>query len=293
MKLHSILEPVAGGLELVRRGIHDRIEGLIARQNLPRDLVETAGASVGHLFAAEGKLLRPALVLLSARAATGDDAEQFSPALVGLAVAAELLHSASLVHDDIIDEAESRRDRESVNGRFGNTVAVLAGDILYAEFFVALSGLSGASWEHRGELFRLFADTTQRMCFGEMREHQISVRGTGERLPEYLDIVERKTAELMSVCCAGGAILCGAPTDTVRQLADFGRSFGMAFQLVDDVLDGDTRLASTSEGMERALEYAGEARGRAALFAPGVGKLALDALCAYLLDRAHAGVDRL
>ena len=288
MKLDTILAPLIPDLEIVRGGLRSRLERLVARQDLSDD--ETA--TIKHLFETPGKLIRPALVLLAAQA-TGLDWSGRRQTLVDLAIAVELVHSASLVHDDIVDGAEERRGRESLNRRFGSAVAVLAGDILYAEFFLTLLELPATGWPERGELFRRFAQTTQRMCFGEMQEHRIAGRGERATRTEYLDIVERKTADLMSVCCAAGAIGAGADADTVRHLGDFGMAFGMAFQLVDDALDGDALYGSAPDAVDRAGEYVDQARASLAGLPAGPGRDVMTRLCVYLLERAARGVDRL
>lgn len=288
MKLDLILTSLTSDLEVVRTGLLGRLDRLVARQNLADGEIET----ISHLFSTPGKLIRPALVLLSARA-TGLDTTRRRRTLVDLSIAVELVHSASLIHDDIVDAADERRGQPSMNRRFGSAVAVLAGDILYAEFFLTLLDLPGTGWPERGELFRRFAVTTQRMCFGEMHEHRLADGGRTATQEEYLDIVERKTADLMAVCCAGGAIAAGADTDTVRRLGEFGMAFGMAFQLVDDALDGDALFGTSGAAAERARAYVDRARDAIAPLPAGPGHRVLVDLCDYVLERAATGVDRL
>lgn len=292
MKLDAIYEPIAEELGEVGRGLVERLERVIARQGISEALADLPAGSVTHLFSSPGKLIRPALVLLSAKA-VGADSARLGPALVVLGIAVELVHSASLVHDDIIDGAQRRRDIDSVNGRFGNAVAVLAGDVLYAELFVTLLDLPGVGWRDREELFRRFADATQSMCFGEMREHRMAERAEDASVAEYLDVVERKTAELMALSCAGAGIVCSAPREAVERLSAFGRAFGMAFQLVDDALDGDAVPGPGWNPLERAEEYAREARDRLGELGPAAAAGPLGQLCGYVIDRAKAGVDRL
>ncbi len=181
---------------------------------------------LGQFLSHPGKRIRPALIFLSAGA--GNPVEQNpSPFVVKAATAFELVHSASLVHDDIIDVSDSRRGAATVNGRFGNTVAVLAGDILYAQAFLMLSG--------DVPIFRIILDVTKHMCMGEI--HQMRAKQMTEEL--YFKIIDSKTAHLMSASCEVGAILSGSPPEAVQALREFGRHFGFLYQLVDDWQDGD------------------------------------------------------
>ena len=294
MRLDAILKPIAKDLDSVLRGLRERLERLVTRQTAAGALAGLEIGSVTHLFSSPGKLIRPALVLLSSRGAMPEGPVSETPrAVVDLGIAAELVHSASLVHDDIVDKAESRRDLPSVNQLYGNAAAVLAGDVLYAEFFMTLLGLPGIGWVERGDLFRRFAETTQRMCVGEMLAQRIVSSGSAASLGEYLAIAQRKTAELMSVCCAGGAIVRGAPTAVVDALGEFGLAFGMAFQLVDDALDGDALLAEDSDATGRAREYGRRALGSIEGLPGNAGLDGLRELCGYVLARGEAGMDRL
>ena len=181
---------------------------------------------LGQFLSHPGKRIRPALLFLSAGAGN-PDAASLPPFLVKAATAFELVHSASLVHDDIIDVSDSRRGVPTVNGRFGNTVAVLAGDILYAQAFLMLSG--------DVPIFRIILDVTKHMCMGEI--HQMRAKKMTEDL--YFKIIESKTAHLMSASCEVGAILSGSSPAAIDTLREFGRRFGYLYQLVDDWQDGD------------------------------------------------------
>src|SRR5215216_6600949 len=159
-----------------------------------------------YLRASGGKRVRPALTLLSA-AAVGGDASR--PNVVRMATVMEFLHTATLVHDDIIDNAETRRNRPSINSRFGNQAAVLMGDWLYMSAFET-----------------------------SLKERSLTVLGRADVTEEqYFDVLRRKTAYLFSACCEIGAILGGAGPAACRALRDYGMNLGTAFQLVDDLLD--------------------------------------------------------
>ena len=197
-----------------------------------------------------GKRLRPALVLLGAKL-FGVVNEQTLRA----AAFVEMVHNATLLHDDVVDDDEERRGRASVKNRFGNLSAVLAGDYLLAKAMLLLS----APGDHA--ILREMLRTTAAMSEGELMQGSVglSYYGVGlsyhgsrndsnpqMRLPrcdsptaQYLDIITRKTALLMRSCCAAGALSVNATPEQVQQIADFGINFGILFQLRDDLLDSE------------------------------------------------------
>jgi octaprenyl-diphosphate synthase len=207
----------------------DRWAALRARYVLP---------AVGHLFQHQGKLLRPFLVLLGARAC-GASHPAARAALINTAAAVELIHTASLVHDDMVDASAERRGAPSVHVAHGSTTAILVGDFLYARFFEELAGLPGADAAVRLRLLSVFLRVTRRMCEGEILADQMRQEGTTPTCEAYLFIAEAKTAELLSACCFAGALLGGAAEPAAAALADYGRSLGLLFQIADDLADGD------------------------------------------------------
>ena len=173
-----------------------------------------------------GKRVRPALLLLASRLIHGGA----SSAAVRMAAVMEMLHTATLVHDDIIDEARVRRGRVSANARWGNDRTVLVGDWLYMTAFDM--SLRERSFDILDALTRM----TRLMVEGEIM--QLSLVGNSYITEEeHLDIVRRKTAYMFSVCAEVGAIVADATDDERRALARYGLSVGIAFQLIDDVLD--------------------------------------------------------
>ncbi|HXQ19747.1 MAG TPA: polyprenyl synthetase family protein [Acidimicrobiales bacterium] len=178
-----------------------------------------------HLIAAGGKRLRPLLALASA---TGGEHPASEADLLG-GVAVELVHLASLYHDDVIDEATMRRSVESVNSRFGNLVAIVAGDYLLSRSAEIAAGLGT-------EIAGLLATTLGRLCQGQVAEVRaaFSVTRTAD---QYFDAIAGKTAALMATSCRIGALTGGRDTEEVEALTAFGRCFGMVFQLRDDVMD--------------------------------------------------------
>ncbi|HUI03273.1 MAG TPA: polyprenyl synthetase family protein [Acidimicrobiales bacterium] len=178
-----------------------------------------------HLIAAGGKRLRPCLALA---AATGGR-RPAGPEDLGGACAVELVHLASLYHDDVMDEALVRRNVESVNARFGNLVAIVAGDFLLARSAEIAASLGT-------EIAGLLANTLGRLCQGQVTEVRAAF-DPGRTEEDYLRTIEGKTAALMATSCRIGAITGGRPRPEVDLLSAFGRSFGMLFQLRDDMLD--------------------------------------------------------
>ncbi len=176
-----------------------------------------------YLIAAGGKRLRPLLTVASARLC--GDVSDHSHAL---AAAVEFIHSASLLHDDVVDESEQRRGQPSANDAFGNQASVLVGDFLFArafEFMVSTGNL---------EILQVLATASTKITEGEVL--QLTLAGNIDtREADYLKVIESKTASLFSAATETGAILSGAQHR--QAMRDFGYYFGMAFQLIDDVLD--------------------------------------------------------
>lgn len=174
-----------------------------------------------------GKRVRPALLILATYASGGDASRE---GVIRLATVMEMLHTATLVHDDIIDKAEMRRGRDSVNTRFGNQMAVLLGDWLY------MSAFETALKERSLEILDILTRLTRKMTEGELI--QLTVIGNTDISEEaYFDILRRKTAYLFSGCCEIGAILAGTDAGQQAALRDYGMNLGIAFQLADDLLD--------------------------------------------------------
>jgi octaprenyl-diphosphate synthase len=192
-----------------------------------RDTVSgvTAITEIGeYLRGGGGKRLRPALLLLAAKLFNYE-----GRGAVKLGAVVEIIHTATLVHDDIIDEAKTRRGRPAANTQWGNSKCVLAGDWLYMQAFkVALQ-------ERNFRILDALIDLTQQMVEGELL--QMEKLGKLITLDEHFDLIYRKTACLFSVCMRMGAILGGATPEQEDQVARYGRDLGMAFQIVDDVLD--------------------------------------------------------
>ncbi len=211
----SLLSPVADDLkEIERRLLFD----LPAR-------VESAPEIVSYLVEAGGKRIRPALVCLTARSCGYFGDHHFD-----LACVSELLHSATLFHDDVVDSSRTRRGRPTANRVFGNKMAVLSGDLMFAYGFGIMMD---------GEHFRIsqaLAETVRNMVEGEIRQLKHSAN-IDMSIHEYLRTIEYKTASLFGWACLAGATVGGGDETTCALLKDFGCAVGMAFQMTDDLLD--------------------------------------------------------
>lgn len=200
-----------------------RVESLFREQLAsPVGIIDEIG---DFLATGGGKRIRPTLHLLCAKLC-----DYRGPHDVLLATVLEFIHSATLIHDDIIDDAKTRRGRPSVNHRWGNNVTVLFGDWLYAKAMDM--ALEAGSLEIMSRL----ADITLRMTEGEMIQTRLVGR-IDLTIDEHLDLVERKTAVLFGGCCELGGILARADRESCSALRRFGLNLGLAFQIVDDLLD--------------------------------------------------------
>ena len=180
-----------------------------------------------YLRRSGGKRVRPGLTILSNYAVGGDGANYSS---IRMATVMEFLHTATLVHDDVIDKAETRRNRPSINSEFGNQTAVLMGDWLY------MSAFETSLAERSLPILDILTAVTRKMTEGELL--QLTLLGRTDISEEqYFDVIARKTAYLFSACCEIGALLAGADLKTQTLLRDYGMNLGIAFQLVDDLLD--------------------------------------------------------
>jgi octaprenyl-diphosphate synthase len=231
------------------RAVLERVQELIGdelRQVEEVFLAEIASAHpfvrevLYHLTSYRGKRLRPMLVLLSAMACGGIE----QPHLV-LAAVVEMIHTATLVHDDVLDEAMKRRHVATINSRWSNETSVLLGDYLFTHAFHLTSSLGDAA------ACRTIGRATNIVCEGEMA--QVADRGNlSLSEDQYLEIIEAKTAELCAVSCFLGAQHAGALRATCETLDGYGRSLGIAFQIADDLLDvvGSERNTGKSLGTD-------------------------------------------
>ena len=211
----EVLEPVRLELELVEKRFRAELISPVP-----------AVTSVGqYLQVSGGKRLRPALLLLAAKCFG-----EITPVAITLGAVVEMIHTATLVHDDVIDGANLRRGRPSTNSRWGNHTSVLAGDWLYMQAFnLALK-------DRNFHVLDILIELTQMMVEGELLQWEMIGR-IDLTEAEHLDLVDRKTACFFGACTRLGAVVAGQDSETEEAMARFGRNLGMAFQLVDDLLD--------------------------------------------------------
>ena len=185
-------------------------------------LVENIG---NYIVEGGGKRLRPVSVLLVCKALEKD-----FPEAIKLATVIEFIHTATLLHDDVVDESDRRRGRDTANERWGNSPAVLVGDFLYSRAFQLMVQLGNPG------IMAVLADTTNTIAEGEVQQ-LINAGDSGTSEQNYLEVVRKKTAVLFAAATECAAILCGADSQQQSGLSDYGSYLGMAFQLQDDVLD--------------------------------------------------------
>ena len=271
----EMVGPIAGDLEEVER--------ILARTLKSR--YAAVGEVVDHVRHYRGKRLRPAVLLLVARACG-----RLTPAHPILGAVVEMIHTATLVHDDVLDGALVRRHVATVNARWGTQASVLLGDYLFTHAFHLASTIDDV------RACRMIGLATNRVCEGELCQglEQGNLDLTEEA---YFDMIDGKTAELIACCCQLGAVYSGASAEVVASLTRYGRNIGLAFQIADDLLDlvGEEQKTGKSLGTDlqqqkmtlpliHLMEQGGalSARARKVLTEPGVGQR--EALQACLLE---------
>jgi geranylgeranyl pyrophosphate synthase len=215
LNLNSLLQPIQDDLQIIETHLRESLQTEFA------PLV----AIFETLIGSGGKRLRPALTILASKFHSGDSEKTRT-----LAIAAELIHAATLIHDDYIDKSPLRRGSPTIHSKWSGTATVLAGDFLLAR----AADIAASIEDFR--VMHLFARTLMIICEGEIRQDF----GRWQFPPsfeEYYRHIDSKTAALFRACTEGGAILSGAPEDEIAVLKDFGQSLGMAFQIMDDILD--------------------------------------------------------
>jgi octaprenyl-diphosphate synthase len=216
-----VFERMQGSLELVEQAMREQLGSEAA----------VADALGEHVMSSGGKRMRPLLLMLAA-----EMCGYVGPRRVQIAAAIELLHTATLLHDDVVDTSDLRRGRPSANAIWGNRRAVLGGDFFYARASTMIV--------EDGDLdvLTIFADTIRLMAEGELLQLQRSFDTAVTEL-QYYKVIDRKSATLLSAACECGSILAGVTRAERRRVAEFGRELGLAFQLRDDALDYDAGVA--------------------------------------------------
>lgn len=232
LALSSLFAPIAEDLALVDSRLQQELRH---RDPFINELAQ-------HSFRIGGKRLRPALLMLSAQAVG-----RITPEHHTLGAVVEMVHTATLVHDDVLDEADVRRHIDTVNARWNNQTSVLLGDYLFTHAFYLASTLDTTFG------CRAIGEATNIVCEGELRQTAAS-GNFWLSLDEYYGIIEAKTAELCACCCRLGAHYAGGDAAVVERLTGFGRKLGMAFQIIDDLLDleGEEQTTGKSLGTDLA-----------------------------------------
>jgi len=232
MDFPPVLAPIAGDLQRVEAVIRARLASDVA-------LVRQVAA---HIVEGGGKRLRPALLLLAANAVEARVEARFE-----LAAVVEFIHTATLLHDDVVDVSQLRRGRQTANAAFGNAAAVLVGDFLYSRAFQMMVGVDDM------RVMRVLADATNTIAEGEVLQ-LMNCHDPEVDEARYLEVIRRKTAKLFEASGRLGGVLGRAPAATEEGLARYGMHLGTAFQLIDDVLDysGDPETIGKSLGDDLA-----------------------------------------
>ena len=213
--VESLRLPIADDLDAVDRVIRARLDSDVI---LIRQVAE-------YIIASGGKRLRPALVLLAARACGYQGSDH-----VELAAVVEFIHTATLLHDDVVDESDLRRGRKTANASFGNAASVLVGDFLYSRSFQMMVGVGNM------RVMQVLAEATNTIAEGEVLQ-LLNISNADVDMARYIDVIARKTAKLFEAAGRLGAILASADASAEEALARYGAHLGVAFQLIDDVLD--------------------------------------------------------
>lgn len=214
---NQMFDVIKGDLEVLEQGLQEAVTST-------NDLVTEVGM---HIVTSGGKRIRPALCLLSARGGQSFELSHVLP----LAEALELIHTASLVHDDVIDEADTRRGAATANARWNNQVAILSGDYIFARAFTLI-----AEEGYDPYVSKRLADLVCNLSVGEIiQDHAVYQASRG--MEDYYERIQKKTADFLEICCELGGMVGGMDREEMKKLAEYGHCIGMAFQITDDLLD--------------------------------------------------------
>ncbi|MBA4742102.1 MAG: polyprenyl synthetase family protein [Azoarcus sp.] len=225
MTIQQLLAPIGADMQAVDDVIRQRLHSDVV---LVRQVAE-------YIVGSGGKRLRPALVLMCAAACGYRGRDQ-----VELAAVVEFIHTATLLHDDVVDESDLRRGRDTANAVFGNAASVLVGDFLYSRAFQMMVGVGDM------RVMQVLADATNVIAEGEVLQ-LLNVRNADVELDGYLRVIRYKTAKLFEAAARLGAILGEVDDASEREMASFGMHLGTAFQIIDDVLDYSSEEAATGK----------------------------------------------
>jgi octaprenyl-diphosphate synthase len=236
----TALPPVS--LEAIRALVADELVAIDgAVRNGLKSIVPLVDQIAEHIIGGGGKRLRPLLVVLAGRACGAEEPAR-RDACVRAAAFIEFIHTATLLHDDVVDKSSMRRGRYTANEMFGNQASVLVGDFVYSRAFQMMAAV------HSPRVIEIMADATNIIAEGEVLQ-LANARDPGTTEQRYLDVIQRKTAQLFQAGAEVAAVLAGANPAQQQALADYGRHLGIAYQLVDDALDYQSDPATRGKNL--------------------------------------------
>lgn len=227
LTLEAIIAPVEDDMQAVNRFITRELHSDVV-------LINTIG---NYIISTGGKRLRPVALLLSAGACEYQGGNH-----IALAAIIEFIHTATLLHDDVVDDSDLRRGQQTANGMWGNQASVLVGDFLYSRAFQQMVRIDNMA------VMDILADTTNTIAEGEVMQ-LINSHSAELEAADYYETIRRKTAILFEAACRLGAVISGAPEAVTKSLANYGLHMGIAFQLIDDVLDYSGDVAQTGKNV--------------------------------------------
>lgn len=266
MTLQEIYQPIQKDIDAVQKELKNMASTF--SYNIVKDLVD-------YFFTMPGKYLRSSLTLLSGQAVSENTTPEAHAMLIQTAVGMELIHNASLVHDDILDNDQERRGQLTLNNKWSNRLALLTGDTLYSRAFGIL--IRNLPHEHLNSIVEL----NELMCQAEIENEHVDKTKISKE--EYLHIIKGKTAFFMALCCRLGASLAGGSKEEVDALECFGLNFGMAYQLFDDNEDQDLPVSEV-DGLKEGKRYIGLAQNALAHLNQTTAKDKLTDLATYMIQ---------
>jgi len=265
-KLKAIFDPIFEELSQVKEEII-----IVLKQAYKHDIFTMK--VIENYFNSQGKLLRPALIILSAKSLSNPHPQNNS-SMIKVATAIELIHNASLIHDDIIDNSELRRGIKTINKQYNNQIAVLIGDLLYTE---ALSILVN---NFDSKIMAIIIKCITQMTLGEV----FNLGKSTLSLQDYMRIIKDKTASFMCICCKIGAMLACNDGEKINSLEQFGFNFGVAYQLIDDFKDKDISQDLKLNSIKEAKEYINMAKDNIKFLPLPKYKNSLESLANFIVE---------
>lgn len=270
MQFEDIYNPISNDLTFIQRELNN------ISKNISTSYLQEI---LDYFFKIPGKRLRPTLALLSAGIVNNKLPNNTKHQLIQFATGIELMHSASLIHDDVIDGDLFRRGQKTLNKIYGRKVAVLAGDVVYALAFSTISNLLPKEFE------QIIVELTEHMCAAEVMQ----AKDTLPTREMYLNIIKGKTALFMSVSCKIAAALAGATKEQITCMEEYGLNLGMAYQIMDDYMDKDIN-ARLNITVEDAKLYGNRAVASIEDFEDSLYKTSLITLVNFILNLSHLKV---